>query len=67
MQFQIEDCGKNIRRLEQELNATQQLIGSHKTQIGNNGTQIKEITGLIASLENSFKEFCDSDAEIAHR
>jgi len=65
MQLQMEECARQVGKLQGDYNQTQELIGSLKNQTESLVQQLKEIRDLLAALENSFRELCDSDLEAA--
>ncbi len=65
IQIQIEECSKQVKKLQEDYDNTKELIGSVKTQIDSNIKLMNEIISLISTLENSFRVLCDSDTEVA--
>jgi len=65
IQIQIEECDKQIKKLQKDYDDTNNRTGSLKNQIDNNIKSINEMTCLISSLDSSFRVLCDSDIEAA--
>ncbi|NTW71345.1 MAG: AAA family ATPase [Eubacteriaceae bacterium] len=65
IQIQIEECEKLIKKLQEDVNRTNMRIGSHENQIKSNQKMISEVTFYIQTLENNFRELCESDIESA--
>jgi uncharacterized protein YPO0396 len=65
IKIQIDECKKQVDKLQNDHDKTIKLTGSLKTQIDSNMKLVNEIISLIFSLENNFRALCESDAEIA--
>jgi uncharacterized protein YPO0396 len=65
IQMQIDQCSKQVEKLQEDYDNTNKLTGSLKTQIDSNIKLLNEIMSLVFTLENSFRALCDSDAEVA--
>ena len=65
IQMQIDECSKQVEKLQEDYDKTNKLTGSLKTQIDSNIKLLNEIMSLVSTLENSFRALCDSDAEVA--
>ncbi|KAF5046657.1 putative exonuclease SbcCD, C subunit [anaerobic digester metagenome] len=65
IKIQIDECKKQVDKLQNDHDKTIKLTGSLKTQIDSNMKLVNEIISLIFSLENNFRALSESDAEIA--
>ena len=64
-QLQIDECTRLVTKLQNNYNATTEIIGSHKKQIEINDNHFNEINSLISTLESNFSLVCESNAEAA--
>lgn len=65
IKMQIDECSKQVKKLQEDYDNTNKLIGSLKAQIDNNMKRLDEMLRLLSSLENRFRESCDRYAEVA--
>lgn len=65
IKIQIDECKKQVKKLQNDYDNTNRLTGSLKTQIDSNMNLLNEIISMVSSLENNFRVLCESDVEIA--
>ncbi len=65
IKIQIEECARQVQKLQADYDLIGKSIGSYENKIESNIKQMNDIQSLISVLENSFKALCDSDTEVA--
>ncbi len=65
LQMQIEECGRQVNKIQAEHDRTKESIGSFKNKIEGISAQMQEMQLLISHLAQSFKQLCDAELELA--